>query len=319
METNLILTATGRPDFQAMEHPQTPEQKERVRNLKEIYKLDPVIMKEVDDQYGPFDWRLPDAHAAYWAVVYRQHAKPNAADMDTLRRSIFQSMRMACFRGGALSPSVTNITQRTFMLWPNLDLVPKINAAYTNMIAEQPDLNFQNAHRNFLKEAIPLLYENGRIQQAAYWFDYLNKTYTNAFVGRQAGISLYHYVVATETENMNETDRNLVNAGLRGLFTEECELLLRDQDDEALNCELYAQRVYEHYLKKIGSSNDPRLTLPSLKEIKQRTVDELLSPKNAVLSPYNQAYLRTKLKLPASAKPASATPPAAAEQAAGPQ
>jgi len=46
-------------------------------------------------------------------------------DNDTLRRSVFQSQRMAMFRGGALSPSVTNVTEQNFMLWPNLDLIPR--------------------------------------------------------------------------------------------------------------------------------------------------------------------------------------------------
>ncbi len=221
----------GRPNIEALEHPKTPEEVELAKQLREVYKMDPEIIQKVDQEYGPFDWRLPDAHAIYWAELYRQKAgqtnslmpeasayETNSYDTDTLRRSIFQSLRMACLRGGALAPSVTNVTEQNFMLWPNLNLVPKINATYEKMIAEQPNLNFQNAHKNFLKEAIPLLYINGRMQQANLWFDYLKKTYTNSFVGRQANISLKDFVVATLAEDDTETDASRVMGNLRGMY-----------------------------------------------------------------------------------------------------
>ena len=44
-----------------------PEQ--RAQLLREKYKMDPEIMKEVDDTYGPLEWRLPEAHAIYWAAM----------------------------------------------------------------------------------------------------------------------------------------------------------------------------------------------------------------------------------------------------------
>jgi hypothetical protein len=320
----------GHPNIEALEHPKTPEEKERARKLREVYKMDPVIIQKVDDEYGPLDWRLPDAHAVYWAEVYRQKANPdttnlaslwpearsyqtNGYETDMLRRNIFQSLRMACFRGGALSPSVTNVTEKNFMLWPNLDLVPKFNAAYVKMIEEQPDSNFQNAHKNFLKEAIPLLWANGRVKEAAYWFDYLKKTYTNAFVGRQANISMEDFVLGDVNETFNETDQNQVLAQIGNLFQEEFILLIKDNDAEAVNCELLAKKVWDFYHHKIGKLSDVRLALPPILEIKQRVLDNLLDPKANLLTPEQQDYLRTKvgLKKPAPGAPEPAAPPPA--------
>jgi hypothetical protein len=289
----------GHPNIEALEHPKTAEEKERARALRDVYKMDPAMIQKVDEEYGPFDWRLPDAHAVYWAEVYRQHAKPNAADTDTLRRSIFQSLRTDCFRGGALAPSVTNVTEQNFMLWPNLDLVPKINAAYEKMITEQPDLNFQNAQKNFLKEAIPLLYVNGRLQQAAFWFDYLKKTFTNAFVGKEANSSLHDFVVATVSEDDTETDPNRVMGNLSGMYTRAFLALVDNDDVDAVNYELLAKAVWNHYHDKIGTISKERLQLKPLKEIRQRVLDYMLdpNPQTRPLSPYNQNYLRTKLGL----------------------
>jgi hypothetical protein len=302
---------SGKADIEALEHPKTPDEKERARKLRDVYKMDPATIKIVDDEYGPFDWRLPDAHAVYWAELWRQKGKFNAADSDTLRRSVFQSLRMVCFRGGALSPSVTNVTERNFMLWPNLELVPKINGAYVKMVAEQPNLNFQNAHKNFLKEAIPLLYLNGRLNQAAYWFDYLNKTYTNAFVGRQANISLEDFVLGTVAEDNGETDPNRVMGNLAGMFFNEFQCYMADNDEEAHNYELLAKAVWNHYHKKIGTISDVRLRLKPLSEIRQRVLDNMLDPKTGMLDPYYQNYLRTKLGLknPGPTEPAPSAAP----------
>jgi hypothetical protein len=307
----------GRPDFEALEHPKTTAEKERARKLEQDYKMDPEVIQKVDQEYGPFDWRLPDAHAIYWAEKWRQHARLNAQDSDTLRRSIFQSMQMVCFRGGALSPSVTNVTERNFMLWPNLDLVPTINATYLKMIGEQPNLNFQTGHKNFLKQAVPLLYVNGRVKQAAYWFNYLTNLYTNAFVGRQANVSLTDYVVATVAEDNGETDMKKVNYNLAGMFTTEFLCVIGDNDAEAANYKNMAQLVWNHYHEKIGPLSNERLKLRPLSEIYQRVLDMMLDPRGGYLSDYNRAYLRTKLGLPNPNAP-TAAPPAAGAEAASP-
>jgi hypothetical protein len=304
----------GRPDIEALEHPKTPAEKERAQKLRDVYKMDPAIIQHVDEEYGPFDWRLPDAHAIYWAELGREKTKSTQVDNDTLRRCVFQSQRMALFRGGALSHSVTNVTEQNFMLWPNLDVMPKMNASYEKMIQEQPNLNFQNAHKNFLKEAIPLLYINGRTKQASYWFDYLKKTYTNAFVGRQEHITLQDFVLGTVAEDNNETDQNRVTDNLAGLFMTEFKCLMSDNDDEAQNCEQLAKDVWNHYNQKIGKVSDVRLRLKTLPEIRQRVLDNLLDPKAGMLDAYYQNYLRTKLGLknPGTAAPAPESAPGAA-------
>jgi hypothetical protein len=315
----------GHPNIEALEHPQTEEEKQRAQTLREVYKMDPAIIQKVDEEYGPFDWRLPDAHAVYWAEVYRQKAndtnslwpranayETNGSDSDTLRRSIFQSLRMACFRGGALAPSVTNVTEQNFMLWPNLDLVSNLNAAYEKMIEEQPNLNFQTGHKNFLKEIIPLLYVNGRTAQASFWFDYVKKTYTNAFVGKEANISLLDFVASTMSEDDNETDQNRMTDNLRGMFMSEFQYELTGHDEAtAVNWELLARRVWNHYQEKIASIPGDRLKIPLLKDIRQSVLDVLLDPNPQIsgLSPYGQNFLRTKLGLP-KPKPAETPPPA---------
>jgi hypothetical protein len=297
----------GRPDFDALLNPQTAADRERVRKLRDIYKMDPRIIQKVDEEYGPLDWRLADAHAIYWAELGRINAKKE--DQETLRRSIYQTMQQACIRGGSLDKSVTNVTEENFMLWPNLDLVPKVNAAYEKMIAEEPNIkqNMGTAHKNFLMTAVYLLYEDDRTKQAAYWFNYLNKTYTNAFVGRMANISLDDYCLGQIVMDNGETDMNKVTASIMGMFDRAFLARVMDDDERAANYENLARQIWNHYHEKIGGASQERLALKPLAWMRQWVLDHELDPVNGRMSPHAQAILRTKLGLPPPS-PHPATP-----------
>jgi hypothetical protein len=311
----------GRPDFDALLNPKTAQDKERVRILTEVYKMDPKLIKKVDEDYGPLDWRLPDAHAIYWAELGRERSMANPKDQEVLRRSIYQSMQAAAIRGGALDRSVTNVTERNFMLWPNLDLVPTVSAAYEQMLSEEHretfQVNIQTAHKNFLKQAIYLLFEDDRRKEAAYWFNYLKTTYTNAFVLRQANISLEDFAMSQIIEDSEETDMNKVSAGIVAMFHNGFECLVADDDARYVQYENMAQIIWTHYHNKIGEISKQRLSLFPLAEMRQRVLEHELDPdpKSAWMTRQDQAILRTKLNL---AAPKPATAPPSTEQTAPP-
>src|SRR5215471_16968975 len=58
-----------KPDLEELIHPQTEDQKQRRELLVTKYKMDPQFMKEVNERYGPLEWRLPESHAIYWAAL----------------------------------------------------------------------------------------------------------------------------------------------------------------------------------------------------------------------------------------------------------
>jgi hypothetical protein len=302
----------GRPDFKELLNPTTPEWKERVRKLEEVYKMDPKIVQKVDEEYGPFDWRLPDAHAVYWAEVGRMKARPE--DQETLRRSVYQSLQAMGIRGGALDSSITNVTEQNFILWPNLDQIPVISAAYEMMIAEETNnphglqQNMQTAHRNFIKQIIPMLYVYGRAKQAQQWYNYVKTLYPTAFAGKEANMSMEEYSVNQITEDIGDTDMNKVEAAILGMFAQEFACLIRDNNDQAANYHNMAQIIFNHYQVKIGKASQERLSLRPFKQLYQFERDKELDPKTG-LQPWAAAILRTKLGLPAPEATAPAAPP----------
>ena len=105
--------------------------------LREKYKIDPAFAEELNAQYGPLDWRLPDAHAIYWGALGLEKAKENpgkvkADDLITVRRIIYQSMQQAFYHGRFIA----NPFNKSYELGPNLDLIPKVNDTYETMMRE---------------------------------------------------------------------------------------------------------------------------------------------------------------------------------------
>lgn len=285
-------------------HPPDAAWKERVRKLREVYKMDPEIVVRVDQEYGPLDWRLPGAHAVYWAELGRMYADPK--DQDTLRRSIFQTMRLTCFVGGGLAAGVTNVTRDNFFLRPNLALIPTMSATYEKMIAEEKDpgqaQSFRNAHKNFLKEAIPLLYVDGDQDKAAYWFKYLKQTYTNnLFNASEANLSLDEYVFKSVTEDTGETDMNKVTAALLGLIHREFICVIFGEDAKVANTHALIQKIWSHYAAAAKGS-ESRIGIPELPALRQWMLSQLLDPESPNpyhLSAVNRGILRNRLGLSA--------------------
>ena len=165
-----VVFAKKAPDLEEMINPQTDDARMRAKLLREKYKMDPVFMKEVNALNGPLDWRLPEAHAIYWASVGLQKAKENPTrtkldDLIQLRRAVYQSMQMSFQRGRM----VVNPFNKTFELGPNIDIIPKVSAAYEQAMVEdvQNADHIATAHRNFLREAVYTLYGHNRIADAA--------------------------------------------------------------------------------------------------------------------------------------------------------
>src|SRR5256885_17264470 len=133
-------------NYQTLIHPQTEDEKERAGILRDKYKLNPVHMKEVDDEYGPLEWRLPESHAIYWATLGLKRAKKE--QQITLRREIYQPLQLAFQRGRLIEINVG--TNKQYQLGPNLAMIPTANKAYETMMAEDPEFHdlIAVSHRN---------------------------------------------------------------------------------------------------------------------------------------------------------------------------
>ena len=263
----------------------------------------------MDDQYGPFDWRLPESHAVYWgakgleqARLHPDRVKPE--DLITLRRIIYQSTYQA-FKHGRIT---YNPFTRQYALEPNLDLAGRVNDIYETMYAEETQPSMQEgilrAQRNVLRDIIYFLYQNARTAEAAKWFKYLGEKFPDKAIVENdptslpKNLTLDEYAVAVTQIDIQETSQERVTSAIEGLVYHAFLALVEDDDARYQTMMTLAERVHAHYDKMtIPSKGSTRIPLPSLDEMKRNIVTTLLDPQRGV-APEARAILRTRLGLP---------------------
>lgn len=285
------VLGVGRPNWDELINPQTDEARQRAKILREKYKLDARKMKEADDRYGPLEWRLPEAHAIYWAALGLEMARKE--ELIVLRRVIYQSMALAFQRGRLISIQGTG----TILYDQNLDLLPRVNAAYEQLIAEEEQPNqregIKRAHQTFLLGAVYFLYAHNRMADAAKWLKLLRAKYPDAL---PPSLTLDEYAVRRVTETLSDTNPNQSRAVLEGLLVNSYVNLAVGEDDRAQGFSLLARRAWEYYQKRM--SGNPRVALPPFEEMQRVVREQLLDPEKG-LTPQLSAQLRSRLGLPA--------------------
>jgi len=295
-----------KPDLDELINPQTDDQKARARLLREKFKMDPVFMKEVDQHDGPLEWRLPEAHAIYWAalglkIAANNPSKVKAEDLITLRRVIYQSMQLSFYRGRL----VNNPFAKAFEFGPNLDIIPKVSAAYEQAAAEDAAYHdhILQAHKNFIKDAIYFLYEYNRISDAAYWYKYLAEKYPNADVldyskpgtSPARSVSLDQYCISRIQDDVNGTPRDRIEATIEGQIMTAYRCLAIDEDEHAAGCKLLAQRLWDNYMSRIPAGDRRKAVgLRPFAEIDREMLRRILDPEHGA-APEVRAVLLTKL------------------------
>ncbi len=273
--------------------PKTDEDRRRVALLRERLKLDPAWMRHVDEHYGPFDWRLPEAHAVYWADLGLEKCR-STNDRIKLRRIIWQAAQTSVLKGRL----VINGADRRLEFGPNLEMISNANRAYEEMKQSEPDKAeyISRGQKNFLKDAISLFYTHNRMTEAAQWFDYTKKQFPGAL---PAGASLDEYVIGRVTAAVDENDDKRINALIEGLLGQHFYFLAIGEYDQASGYALLARRVWERYqIKLSGKKQQAQLGLPSLAEFQQRVREQILRGEHG-FSPALREQLRANGGWPA--------------------
>ena len=284
-------------DFDELINPQTPEQKERSRLLREKYKMDPVVMKEVDQKYGPLEWRLPEAHAVYWGFYGLEKCTTDPLKKDdfiTLRRLIFQGLQTAFHRGRIIYPSPKS---EMFIYGPNLEIIKHVSDAYIEQAALEPDKNqhILTGHRNFLTTAVYFLYSYGRTSAATQWYAYLKEKYPDA-PGTQ-GKTMEEYAFDRIQEEAGSTDPNRMRAVLEGYLEQHFMDLAVGEEDHGTQMLAIARALRARYMATIGKQSVERVGLPTIEATREVVLKRLVSPEYG-LDPLIRGQLLTRLGLP---------------------
>lgn len=138
--------------------------------LRSEYKLDVAVMQELDSTYGPFDWRLPEAHVVYWAHAGRMRARENRdLGFDFL---ICQAASQSAFDAQitAFDPA-RNVLETA----PDAARIRKAIGIFDSTLARHgigpsDDAPFAAMYLQFLRQALILAHGEGRPQDALDFF-----------------------------------------------------------------------------------------------------------------------------------------------------
>ncbi len=134
------------------------------RLLREQFRMEGERMAAIDAALGPFDWRLPESHAVYWAWAGREKTR-DKPDIQ-IERLLYQSAIGSCLRGRIVFMPERRVKVRLV----RLDLFAPAFRLLEAELAAFPDDDGIRASRDFLmRMAVFQFYAHGEDETARRW------------------------------------------------------------------------------------------------------------------------------------------------------
>ncbi len=247
----------------------------RKKALVEIYKLRPEIIAEIIAEYGKLDFRLPEAHAVYWATLGIRNDRNGKVSVDC-ERMITQSLRSALQAGKLLVLDDENLA--SILTIPNLDMSEAVIKRHKQAIARQknPD-TFEGGFENFLKDLVVLHYTYGQVDSAKKYYSQLAEEHPS---NPRYKVKLIDFVEKEWIDTIEFASPEEAMDIIGGIITRVCFFLASKEHEAAKRHEELAKLAYLHYKRKSskGVAYNPwvRLKLPEFSVIEKSVRDYFL-------------------------------------------
>ena len=215
----------------------------RVSWLVDVYKLDPVLMHELNLEYGKLDWRLPESMAIYWATLGLKMT-PSGKDI-SCERMISQSLKDAFMGGRLLMVDAKNY--ETILTVPNFNVTDSVLRVYREAYERNQSSSFRSAMLNFMKDAMVIMYNFGKYSQANELYAQLRKEEPGHADYRG---SLDAFVMKEWIEDVRDANPKQANDIISGLIFRSINFLVFGDIDAAISYERRARMVYNLYMRE---------------------------------------------------------------------
>jgi len=283
--------------------------------LRNVWKLDPVLMRQMNQTYGPvdfsdpnthlpLDWRHPDVHAIYWAVKGLQAAGREAlsADETNTDRIVGHSLQNMFYNGkifihktpvqfaeGSRMKTVHTTGQQAtqvgdVFLRPDLRMFDTCNNGRLAVLEKYKHgkhgtyVSMQHGHRNFLRSALLLFYQAGHVRQAQKIHKQMQQLYArdeNDQLRPQMKLSLVDYARWVLERQLKDLGYSEARKIVQMLLRESYFRYAVRDDDEAFGREKMAEGVYKHYRAKYSDEN--RIDLPDMRLLRYTALLDFLN------------------------------------------
>jgi len=306
----------------------------RRRELWNKWKMDPAIMLELNEKYGPhdythegrrisLDWRQPFAHAIYWAW----QGMPYTSMKDDfyylrIRQNIYHSMQKLFEMGHitiydrgkpeeatAREPGqeiVDRIARERLRIFNSQDLrmfkpayeaTLEVIQSYKDLGEEVPD-NIYSSFAYMIWAGIENLYLAGYEDTALKYFLDLRKRFPenrDYFKGSTAADSLIAFVQKNIQEELNEIGPKTAANYIDSLLRQSWGALALDNPELAAAMEARARRIHKYYQVEREEPGSVRVKLPPFPELRFESLANFLS--DPQINPAVKDLLLTKLQI----------------------
>jgi len=289
-------------------------------HLRNTWKLDPALMQELNQLYGPVDWNDPnghlpldwrhaDTHAIYWAIKGLRIAGRGeySADETNTDRIVLHSLQNL-FRNGKMfiyevpaqataesSSQLPLKPMKGIFLRPDLRMFEPYNKAVMATIEKYKELegggysSMQIGHRNMLKNAILSFYQAGHTRQAQKMYDQLRQLYPMD----EFKVPLVIFARSRLREELSSIGLNDAKEIIQMLLQEGYFRYAMRDDDEAFGREKMAKEIYDFYQSTYKDQD--RVNLPDLKLLRYFALIDFLNDQQYPLS--LRLALRGRIKI----------------------
>jgi len=218
----------------------------RSRWLRQVFRLDPDLMQRLNQRYGKLDWRLPEAHAIYWASCGIEHDRSGEIKVEC-ERMITQSLKDACNTGRLVMAEPEGFS--FVMLAPNFNVIDATRQSYLDAWRRHEAKTFLDGLENFVASAVLSLYTYGHYAEARRQMAAMRKEFPDNPRWRR---NLDEFVLERWRQDVRDASPQQAAIMVDGLIYRSCVFLACGEYDTALAHERLAAEVYQAYWKTQG-------------------------------------------------------------------
>ena len=224
----------------------------RARWVHERMKLDPVVVNEIIEKYGWVDFRLPDAHAIYWATMGLKHSEGESHVK--CQRMINQSLKSAFDYGRYLY--VSDRPELLPQIAPNLEVADALKDAYIQTREDFPDNNsFLSAFENHMVDAIVRLYMYNYKDKATEYLGYMRQ-HESFKLNPRYHKPLEMFVTDEVQEDIRDAGQEQANVIIGGFIIQTFEALAYREYDKAVMADQLGRKSWAVYMDNVDPSGD---------------------------------------------------------------
>jgi hypothetical protein len=297
-------------------------------HLRKVWKLDPVLMQQLNQNHGPIDWndpntplpldwRHPDSNAIYWAVKGLQKAGKEDFSTDEINtdrivnhslQNLFRNGRIFVYDVPAQTPfdsssQTPQTPTKEVFLRSDLRMFDAYNKSALARIKKYEELGLEktktgslqslkDGHRNMLKNAIFSFYQAGHRRRAQKIYKKMRQLYPSD-----------DFKVPLDAFVWNRLREELRNIGLNNA-KEIVQMMLRESyfryavrdDDEAFGREKMAKEIHDHYQSAYLDEN--RINLPDFKLMRYFALLDFFNDYQYPLNMRRNLLARIKIERP---------------------